>query len=107
MDQFDISLLNKLNPCIFRYDVDLLPDTDDKLHFGFIAQDLARIFPIDKYNVVIKDPISGKLKVNYWELIGLLTKWQKQSYESQINQQRTIECLDKKINQLEKTFIVL
>ena len=102
MDHLDISLLPKLKPCIFRYDKNQLPDFDDKLHFGFIAQDLVKLFPIDKYGVVIVNKLNSKLMDNYNEFIPMLTKWQQIMYDKLNSQQEEIAYLKEEIEGLKK-----
>lgn len=102
MDYLDITFLLKLKPCIFRYDTDQLPGFDDKLHFGFIAQDLVKLFPIDKYGVVIVNPTNSKLMVNYNEFIPLLTKYQQILFNRLEDQEKEISYLKKEIEALKK-----
>lgn len=60
-------IFNKLKPVRWRYNDK--KDLGDKIHFGFIAQDLLELG--DEYGFVDK---SGEyLKVNYFEFIGILT----------------------------------
>lgn len=64
-----LAVIKKLKPCSFKYN-DKMPD---KINFGFIAQDLAELFPMEKYSLVQQDE-SGNLMVEYYQIIALLTK---------------------------------
>jgi hypothetical protein len=101
MKQLDLSLLEKLKPCMFRYDPDKLKGSDNKLHFGFIAQDLVELFPVDEYGIVVINPHNNNLMVNYNEFIGMLTKWQQQLYSIIKVQQNQINALQEKIERFE------
>lgn len=59
-------ILTRLLPCSWRYNK-IKPELGDKIHFGFIAQDLLRAFG-DKYGFV--DTTNDYLKVNYTEFIA-------------------------------------
>ena len=100
MEQFGLSLLEKLKPCIFRYDDEQLPELGDKKHFGFIAQDLVQLFPLDEYGVVVLNPRNEKLMVNYSEFIALLTKWQQQILTKIRVQEERLQKLEQELSKL-------
>lgn len=64
-----LDFIRKLQPAKWRYK----PPKDDGLsHFGFIAQEVAKLAPMDAYNFVQQD--GEFLKLNMWEFIGPMTK---------------------------------
>ena len=71
-------ILKKLKPCNWKYKPDnetnIIGLCDDKIHYGFIAQDLLETFG-DDYAFVIKDSTceDSYLKVNYIQFIGIIT----------------------------------
>lgn len=79
-------ILDELKPCHWQYNKIL--DLDDKIHYGFIAQDLLKSFGTE-YAFVDTD--EEYLKVNYNEFIGVLTSIIK-------NQEQRILELERKIN---------
>ena len=96
--QFDLELLKKIKPCTFRYDEEKLPSHGDgKLHIGFIAQDIEKIFPIEEFGIVLKDQLG--LKVNYIEFVPLLVKWTQLLLEKIELQDKEIDELKEKIKQ--------
>ena len=52
-----------LNPIHFKYK----KDTNKKLHYGFLAQDIEKVFP-----ELVEDNMSGYKTVNYQELLPLM-----------------------------------
>ena len=62
IDESKEKLLNNLEPKIFNYKED-----PNKKHYGFIAQDMEKIFP-----ELVKDSDFGYKTINYLELIPLL-----------------------------------
>lgn len=69
----DVDLLS-LNPIHFNYK----HDNKEKIHYGFLAQDVEKILP----ELVENNNISGYKTVNYQELIPLiLLKMKKMQYE--------------------------
>jgi hypothetical protein len=97
LPEIDLALLKKLRPCIFKYDPDKLSDkiADGKIHIGFIAQDLAELFPKDVYGIVNEDPVG--LKVNYIEFIPLLVKWTQLLLERVESQDEELRLLKSEI----------
>ena len=74
MTDFGINFVKKLKPIKFRYDKDKFDGhIDDRIHFGFSAQELAEVVSEDKYAIVTKDP-RGYYMINYIELISPLAK---------------------------------
>jgi len=67
-----IEIVNKLKPIKFRYN-DIISNSDNKVHMGFIAQDLLEIFG-PEYAVVKENDDTGYLTVSYHELIAVLVK---------------------------------
>ena len=59
-------IIFRLKPCTWRYN-DVLPNLGDKLHYGFIAQDLVREFG-DDYGFV--DQSGEFMRVHYTEFIA-------------------------------------
>lgn len=73
-----LEIVKKLKPCEFKWkDIDVLYQDiqyqDDKIHFGFIAQEVDKIFPKKKYGI-ITDGKEGYLSIRYAEFIPLLVK---------------------------------
>lgn len=60
----------QLKPCTWRYNT-TIPGLGDKIHYGFLAQDLVYSFG-DEYGFV--DTTGEYMKVNYGEFIAPLTK---------------------------------
>lgn len=71
-------ILKNLKPCHWKYkpdsDTDIPGLYDDKIHYGFIAQDLLKSFG-DEYAFVVNDgnDEDAYLRVNYMQFIGILT----------------------------------
>lgn len=82
---FGLELIKKLKPVIFRYDTTKL-DTDNRKHFGLIAQDVNLVLDEYEYSVVQKD--GQHYMVNYLELVAPLIK--------------AVQELSKKVEKLEK-----
>lgn len=72
--EFGLKIVKKFRPVHWEYDKSVFPQDDGRTHFGFIAQELEKLFPIDKYAVVTKDVSTGMLMVNYMELIAPMAK---------------------------------
>jgi hypothetical protein len=66
-----IDAVQKMRPTVYSYSGEL---DDGVEHFGFIAQDLERLFPIDKFGVVTEDGHGNKM-VRYHEIIPMLVKY--------------------------------
>jgi len=66
-----IDAIKKMRPTVYNYNHPALDD--GKEHFGFIAQELSDIFPMDKYGLVQEKP--DGLAVNYYEIIPMLVKY--------------------------------
>ena len=69
-------------------------DADTSLHFGFIAQDLQKLFP----NLVIED--QGFLAVNYVGLIPVLVDAIQEQQKTLEEQHKMLEAQQRQINQL-------
>ncbi|MCQ2975241.1 MAG: tail fiber domain-containing protein [Bacteroidales bacterium] len=88
-----LSQVMKLEGVSFNWDKtkSIKSSADEKLHFGFIAQDLEKIFP----NLVSEDS-NGYKTVNYTEVIPVLTEAIKE-------QQNQIDNLTKENQELKQT----
>lgn len=84
--------MSKLKPCHYKYNH--LKDLGDKIHFGFIAQDLERDFG-SEYAFVIKDETSDFLKVNYHEFIAPIVSVLKEQEEEIKKLRLELELLKK------------
>lgn len=74
MSNFGLELVRKLKPIKFRYDSKKFHGTvDERIHFGFSAQDLAAILPPEQYAAISRDP-QGFFMIDYIELISPLVK---------------------------------
>jgi hypothetical protein len=74
MTVFGLELIKKLKPIKFRYDSDKFDGpVDNRIHFGFVAQDLEQILSNEEFAMVTKDP-RGFFMINYVELISPLAK---------------------------------
>jgi len=80
-----LEIVNKLKPCKFKYNEHIIK-SDEKVHMGFIAQELQDLFGED-YAIVIENKQNKYLMVQYHELIAPLVK--------------AIQELSTKINKLE------
>ena len=73
-----MDILDKLKPASYKWKDNEMTQSlkgninPGKKSFGFIAQDLAKIFPMDEYDVVVEN--NGVLEVQYYQLIPILTK---------------------------------
>ena len=67
-----LETVKNLKPVKYKYN-EILKIDDDKVHMGFLAQDLQKLFGKD-HAVVIQNKDNGFLMVNYHELIAPLTK---------------------------------
>lgn len=66
-----IDAVQKMRPTVYRY----TDEHDDGVdHFGFMAQDLEKLFPLDKFGVVTEDEEGYKM-VRYNEIIPMLVKY--------------------------------
>jgi len=70
-------------------------DKDNSLHFGFIAQDLQKLFP----NLVIEDE-QGFLAVNYVGLIPVLVDAIQEQQKTLEEQHKMLEAQQRQINEL-------
>ena len=81
-----LEIVNKLKPCTFKYNnIDIVKD-DEKIHMGFIAQDLQKLFGED-HAIVIENNQNKYLMIQYNELIAPIVK--------------AIQELSNKVNKLE------
>jgi hypothetical protein len=78
-----LKIVKKLKPCTFKWKL-----YDEKIHLGFIAQDVEKIYPKDKFDIVHE--VDGMLQIRYAEFIPVLTK--------------AIQELEEKIKLLEEKF---
>lgn len=85
-------ILTKLKPCHYRYNDK--KNLGDKIHYGFLAQDLQEAFGED-YAFVKKDENSEYLVVNYLEFIAPLVSVVKE-------QQAEIENLKEELKKLKE-----
>ena len=84
-----IDVVKKLQPAKFKYNRTIEGLDDSRFHIGFIAQDLAKVFPMNEYGVVGEK--DGYLYINYHELIPVLVMAIKE-------QQLKIEELERRLN---------
>lgn len=82
-----IDAVKKMRPTVYKYNDSL---DDGVEHFGFIAQELAELFPIDEYGVVSVNRDSGFLQVKYHEVIPMLVKYI-QHLEERVNKLENVE----------------
>lgn len=68
-----LEIVKKLKPCEFKWKDNKAFNMDEKIHFGFIAQEIEKILPKNKYGIVSKD-LEGYLSIRYAEFIPLLVK---------------------------------
>lgn len=66
-----IHAVSKMRPVVYSYEGEL---DDGVEHYGFIAQELEKMFPIDKFGVVTEDENGNKM-VRYHEIIPMLVKY--------------------------------
>lgn len=68
-----LEIVKKIKPCKFHYKSDGVMCFDEKIHFGFVAQELNEVFPKEEYNIVqVGD--GGYMKVNPGEIVPILVK---------------------------------
>jgi hypothetical protein len=79
IEEVKFNELKNLEPKVFNYK----KDTSNKKHYGFIAQEIEKVYP-----ELVKDSVFGYKTVNYIELIPLLV--------SKIN------CMQKEIDELKE-----
>lgn len=66
-----IDSVKKMRPVVYEY----RDKFDDGVeHFGFIAQELEELFPMNKFGVVTED-VDGNKMVRYHEIIPMLVKY--------------------------------
>ena len=81
---FGLEFIRKLKTCIWKFNPGVT--NDDKIHIGFIAQDVNEIVDFDEYSFVGK---TGKYyNINYHEFIGPIVK--------------SIQEIDVKLDKIEK-----
>lgn len=113
----NIENMKKLKPKKYQFKKDQKLRFDSGNHFGFLAQDLEKIYPdlvsITKHKIV-KDPMTGEegeiegveeieyKSINYIELIPILVETFQEQQEIIENQQTTIDDLVKRVDKLEK-----
>jgi len=69
-----LDFIKKLKPAIFQYKPEHLRKKEDKVHFGFMAQDIAKLLDDEtKYAILKKDDKNFYL-VDHGELIAPLVK---------------------------------
>jgi len=68
-----LDIVKKLKPAKFRYKKDAPVDVDNKIHMGFIAQDLLKQFG-DDFAITTVNESNGFLMIRHEELIAPLTK---------------------------------
>ena len=85
---------NKLKPSTFKFNKQIEPETYDKIHFGFIAQDILKAQEEENKNdlaMVSQSETSGRYKLDKEEIIALNT-WQIQKLK------KRVEELEKRLN---------
>lgn len=81
MTEFGLEFIKKLKPIKFRYDSEKFNGpVDDRIHFGFSAQDLAKVLSDKEFAVLNKDP-QGFYMIDYIELISPLVKGLQEAIE--------------------------
>lgn len=70
-DQNVIEAVKKMRPVVYSYNGEL---DDGVEHYGFIAQDLEKMFPMDEFGVVTEDENGNKM-VRYHEIIPMVVKY--------------------------------
>lgn len=87
-------MLKTLRPAIYNYTEQgqQLTNLNGKKSFGFIAQDLEKLFPQSEYNIVVEDE-NGYKQVNYNQIVALL-------YKIILIQNEQIEVLSKEISEI-------
>jgi hypothetical protein len=89
-----LKIVKKLKPCEFKYkstENEKYVKNDEKKHFGFIAQDVEKLFPEDEYGIVKK--YDEYYAINYIEFIPIIVKVIKELSEK-------VEKLEEKANAL-------
>lgn len=94
--------LSQLEPVTYKFKQEVIGDvdltkTDDNTHFGFIAQDMEKVFP----ELVMQDEY-GYYAVRYDGLIPVLVDGFKEQNEIITEQESTIAALNDKVENLEK-----
>lgn len=79
-----VDAVQNMRPTVYRYNGKL---DDGVEHFGFIAQELEQMFPMDKFGLVTEDKHGNKM-VRYNEIIPLVVKY--------------IHQLEKRVSKLEE-----
>lgn len=85
---------DKLKPSSFKFNKNIRPDDYDKVHFGFIAQDILKNQEEENKNdlaMVSQSETSGRYKLDKEEIIALNT-WQIQKLK------KRVEELEKRLN---------
>lgn len=82
-----LELIRKLKPAIFRYKPN--HTEDNRKHFGFIAQDIAEILPMDEFMIVKLDD-QGYHTLDHGQLVAPLVK--------------AVQELSKQVEELEKKY---
>lgn len=82
-----LELIEKLKPAIFRYKPK--HTEDNRKHFGFIAQDVEEILPMDEFMIVKLDD-QGYHTLDHGQLVGPLVK--------------AVQELSEKVKELEKKY---
>lgn len=67
-----LEIVKKLKPCEFKWRENTVVKADTKIHFGFIAQEVEKIFPKNEYGIVVDK--EGYLGIQYLEFIPLMVK---------------------------------
>ena len=89
INDYNNSLLQYLKPCTFNYK----NEDPNKRRFGFIAQDLLKLFPEEEFTIVQKQP-NGYYAVDYIQLIPLLVNHLKKQDERIAKLEKTLKCLN-------------
>lgn len=82
-----LELIKKLKPAIFRYKSE--HTEDNRKHFGFIAQDVEEILPLDEFMIVKLDD-RGYHTLDHGQLVAPLVK--------------AVQELSNKLDELEKKY---
>jgi len=85
---FGLDFIKKLKPATFKYEPEHLRKKDQKVHLGFMAQDIAKLLDDDQKYAILKKDKDDYYVVDHGELIAPLVK--------------AIQELSEKVENLEK-----
>ena len=71
---FGLEFIKKLKPATFKYEPEHLRTKDQKVHLGFMAQDIAKLLDDDTKYAILKRDAENYYVVDHGELIAPLVK---------------------------------